>query len=572
MAMIVGIDLGTTNSLVALWREGEAQVVPNALGEALTPSVVGLDDSGEVLVGRAARERLLTHPDQTAALFKRYMGTERQVRLGKRDFRPEELSALVLTSLKDDAEAWLGSPVTEAVISVPAYFSDAQRKSTRAAGTMAGLKVERLINEPTAAALAYGLHHRETESKFLVFDLGGGTFDVSVLELFEGIMEVRASTGDNFLGGEDFVEQLVQGFIEAVGKPAGLAQDGLTGRLGAALRREAELAKRHLSERKAAEMRVRWQDRELTWALDEADFAVCAQDLMARLAAPVERALRDAQIDPKELDEVLLIGGATRMPTVRKLVARLFGRLPSSHLDPDRAVALGAAVQAGLKARDAALDEVVVTDVCPYTLGVEVGRQIGEEQVQEGLYLPLIERNTTIPASRVRQVYPLSERQKAVDVGVFQGESRNVKQNIPLGMLRVALPRGGGIDDKAVDVRFTYDIDGLLEVEAKVVATGEVKSMIVEQAPGTLSPKEIEKRMKALAKLKIHPRDQSENRALLARAERLYEERRGETRDTIDRLLSRFEQLLAGQDPERIAEGRLRLAEALDAIEGESYF
>ena len=570
--MIVGIDLGTTNSLVALWRDGEAQVVPNALGEALTPSVIGLDDSGEVLVGRAARERLLTHPEHTAALFKRYMGTERQIRLGKRDFRPEELSALVLKSLKTDAEAWLRAPVTEAVISVPAYFSDAQRKATRVAGTMAGLKVERLINEPTAAALAYGLHNREAESKFLVFDLGGGTFDVSVLELFEGIMEVRASTGDNFLGGEDFVERLVQGFIEAAGKPAGLTQDGLTGRLGAALRREAELAKRHLTERKAAEMRLPWQDRELTWSLNEADFAACSQDLMARLAAPVERALRDAQIDPKELDEVLLIGGATRMPTVRKLVARLFGRLPSSHLDPDRAVALGAAVQAGLKARDAALDEVVVTDVCPYTLGVEVGRQIGEEQVQEGLYLPLIERNTTIPASRVKQVYPLSERQKAVDVAVFQGESRNVKQNIPLGMLRVALPRGGGIDDKAVDVRFTYDIDGLLEVEARVVATGDVQSMIVERAPGTLTPKEIEKRMKALAKLKVHPRDQSENRALLARAERLYEERRGETRDSIDLLLSRFEQLLAGQDPERIAEGRLRLAEALDAIEGESYF
>ncbi|HET7866776.1 MAG TPA: Hsp70 family protein, partial [Burkholderiaceae bacterium] len=251
--MIVGIDLGTTNSLVAVWKDARAQLIPNALGEMLTPSCVSLDADGTVLVGRAARERLQTHPDQTAAVFKRYMGSNRTVRLGKREFRPEELSALILKSLKADAEAALGEPVTEAVITVPAYFSDAQRKATRAAGELAGLRVERLLNEPTAAALAYGIHLRDAERRFLVFDLGGGTFDVSILELFEGVMEVRASAGDNFLGGEDFAQALIDQFLERLGLPDSCKRDApFMQRLHA----QAEAAKRALSAQPRAPMTV----------------------------------------------------------------------------------------------------------------------------------------------------------------------------------------------------------------------------------------------------------------------------------------------------------------------------
>ena len=569
--MIVGIDLGTTNSLVAAWRDGEAQIIPNALGEALTPSVVSIDDNGEVLVGRAARERLLTHPDRTAAAFKRYMGTNREVELAGRKFRPEELSALVLKSLKADAEAALGGPVAEAVISVPAYFNDTQRKATRIAGELAGFKVERLINEPTAAALAYGLHNRDIESKFLVFDLGGGTFDVSVLELFEGIMEVRASAGDNFLGGEDFVEILTAGFMQEAGAKAGLDREKMDSAQRRQLHDQAERAKRSLTRHEPAELRLRAGDEEIAWAVDEVRFENMAAPLLKRLAGPTERALRDARFTPDELDEVLLVGGATRMPVVQSLVARMFGRLPARHLDPDQAVAMGAAVQAGLKARDAALDEVVMTDVCPYTLGVEIAQAIARDTYRDGWFLPVIERNTTIPASRVEQLSTVANNQTQMKIDIYQGESRRVKDNIKLGEISMTLPSGPA-GHESVDIRFTYDINGLLEVEATVTSTGVTKSVVIERNPGVMSPKEIAARLKALSSLKIHPRDQSENRALMARAERLYEERLGEMREYLGQMITQFEGVLARQDPVEIEDAREKIAAILDEIEGESYF
>ncbi len=520
-------------------------------------------------MGRAARERLLTHPDRTAATFKRYMGTNREIVLAGRKFRPEELSALVLKSLKADAEAASGEPVVEAMISVPAYFNDTQRKATRIAGELAGLKVERLINEPTAAALAYGLHNRNIESKFLVFDLGGGTFDVSVLELFEGIMEVRASAGDNFLGGEDFAEALTATFVQEAG--AGLDHDKLDNSQRRQLHDQAERAKRSLTRHEAAEMRLRVGDDEIAWTVDEARFESISAALLKRLAGPTERALRDAKFMPDELDEVLLVGGATRMPVVQSLVARMFGRLPARHLDPDQTVAMGAAVQAGLKARDSALDEVVMTDVCPYTLGVEVAQAIARDTYRDGWFLPVIERNTTIPASRVEQLSTLANNQTEMKVDIYQGESRRVKDNIKLGEISVKLPpRPAG--DESVDIRFTYDINGLLEVEATVTSTGLTRSVVIEQNPGVLSPKEIAARLKALSGLKIHPRDQSENRALLPRAERLYEERLGDLRDYLGQLITQFEAILARQDPGEIEDARERIAGILNEIEGEAFF
>jgi molecular chaperone HscC len=267
--MIVGIDLGTTHSLVAVWKEDGPRLIPNALGQFLTPSVVSISDTDEILVGLPARERLFTHPQHTAATFKRYMGTDHVVPLGKRSFRPEELSALVLRSLKADAEAFLGTSVSEAVITVPAYFNDRQRKATRIAGQLAGLTVERLVNEPTAAALAYGLHQRQHDSTFLVFDLGGGTFDVSILELFDGIMEVRATAGDTFLGGEDFVEALMEGFIEGVARPAGVSHTVRDSQFYRLLRLQAEKAKRDLSLAATTTLSVPWQGSELTWTVSK---------------------------------------------------------------------------------------------------------------------------------------------------------------------------------------------------------------------------------------------------------------------------------------------------------------
>jgi len=565
--MIIGIDLGTTNSLVAVWQDGQARLIENSLGEVLTPSCVSLDADGSVLVGRAAKERLETHPDRTAAVFKRYMGSDRKIRLGARTFRPEELSALILKALKADAQATLGVPVTEAIITVPAYFSDAQRKATRAAGQMAGLRVERLLNEPTAAALAYGIHQRDEESKFLVFDLGGGTFDVSILQMYDGVMEVRSSAGDNFLGGQDVVDALVEMFFRRVGLPDRLRQDiGFMQRLGA----QAEAAKRALGAQPRATMRIHDGNAEHQLELDEQALEDACKPLLLRLRAPVERALRDANLRSSELDTVVLAGGATRMPIVRRLATTMFGRFPAIDLNPDEVVALGVAVQCGLKARDAALSEVVMTDVAPYSLGIELSMRLDETTWSHGHFDPIIERNTVVPVSRVKTYYPAGPRADHVALQVYQGEARMVKDNIALGSLKVPLPQGSE-QERAVDVRFTYDINGLLQVEAKVAKTGQTYGVVIEGNPGVLNEEQIQQHLKALAELKIHPRDQLENRTLLARAERYYEQLRGDQRDWLGRQIMAFEQLLATQDARRIAPGQRTLRDVLDQLDKSTY-
>ncbi|MFS0828920.1 Hsp70 family protein [Pseudomonas phoenicis] len=560
--MIIGIDLGTTNSLVAVWNADTAQLIPNALGKLLTPSVVGLDDNGELIVGDVARERLQTHPQATTALFKRHMGSARETLVGERAYRPEELSALLLRSLKEDAERYLGEPVTEAVISVPAYFSDAQRKATRVAGQLAGLKVEKLINEPTAAALAYGLHHKE-EATFLVFDLGGGTFDVSVLELFEGVMEVRASAGDNFLGGEDFDDLLVAHVRAAAhAQPLPTATEGA---LVQRLRREAQRVRHALGQQPHTTFTVRDGGHEWSLAITQDDLARLYQPLLDRLRAPIERALRDARIKAADLDEVLLVGGTSRMPLVRRLVASLFGRFPAMQLNPDEVVAQGAAIQAALKARHASLEEVVLTDVSPYTLGIETTSSEGQRRI-DGLYLPIIERNSVVPVSREQTVYPLDEAQTVVRVRIFQGESRLVSNNIFLGELEVPVPpkkRG----EVSVQVRFTYDINGLLEAQVHIPLTGERRTLVIENNPGVLSPEEVAERLQALAALKVHPRDQQVNSLLMARLERLYQESLGDTREHVADLAKQFQYVLERQDERALREARVRLVEQLEYLE-----
>ena len=560
--MIVGIDLGTTNSLVAVWREGAPELVRNALGDTLTPSVVGLDDEGQILVGKTARERLHTHPARTAALFKRYMGSAQEVRLGERTFRPEELSALVLKSLKADVERQYGEPVTEAVISVPAYFSDAQRKATRIAGELAGLKVEKLINEPTAAALAYGLHQKDSETSFLIFDLGGGTFDVSILELYDGVMEVRASAGDNFLGGEDFDLMLMERFVALQGQQSGFPA---LEQVRQPLRREAERVRKALAQESNSEFVLRYNEQEWRQTFTQAQLAELFAPLLERLRGPIERALRDARIRVADLDEVLLVGGTTRMPLVRKLAAGLFGRFPSISLNPDEVVAQGAAVQAALKSRDAALEEVVLTDVCPYTLGIETSITFGQ-QSESGHYLPIIERNSVVPVSRVRSVQTLHDNQSKVLFRIFQGESRLVKDNIKLGELEIDVPpRKAG--EVSIDVRFTYDNNGILETDVTIPLTGANHRLVIENNPGVLNPDEIQERLKALEKLKIHPRDQQVNTHMVARLERLYQELLGDERETAGYLATQFQQILETQDERKISEVRKQIAEQLDRLE-----
>lgn len=562
--MIIGIDLGTTNSLVALWKDGAPLLIPNALGHTLTPSCVGFSDAGELLVGQAAKDRLQTHPRLTTANFKRYMGSAREVELGKQKFRPEELSSFVLRSLKADAEAFLGEPVQEAIISVPAYFSDAQRKATRAAGELAGLRVERMVNEPTAAALAYGVRDAGSERKFLVFDLGGGTFDVSILEIFEGVMEVRASAGDNFLGGEDFVDALAEDILaKAKIRPNDLTLNDLQ-----RLRDAAERLKRKLSTESSVEISLSLGGRDLTYGIDEERFASLCDPLLQRLRLPVERALRDARIRASDLYEIVLAGGATRMPIVRKLVTRMFGRFPASTLNPDEVVALGVAVQAGLKMDDAALEEIVMTDVCPYTLGIKTAQTMnGTGGIIDGFFLPIIERNTIVPASRSKDIVTVHDNQTQLSIEVYQGEARMVKDNIPLGTFSVPMPAGQPAGKAGANVRFTYDVNGLLEVEATVHGTDVKGSIIIEEHSGVLTKEEIATRLTALAGLKLHPREDARNNALLARANRMYEEALGSYREAISHAISQFDAVLAKQDPHEIASAREKFQAWLDRLE-----
>ena len=564
--MIVGIDLGTTNSLVGVWRDGAVSLIPNSLGHLLTPSAVGVSDDGSILVGLAARERLVTHPALTAATFKRYMGTDRLIFVGEKGYRPEELSALVLRSLKADAEAFLGEPVEEAIITVPAYFNDIQRKATKAAGTLAGLKVERLLTEPTAAALAYGLNADDPDELILVVDLGGGTFDVSLLHRFEGVVEVRATAGDSRLGGEDFVDAIVAAFMAGPGGAAGLptADAPIVG----ALRRQAELAKRALSNQDRTTLSVVHEGKPIEWTISRDQFDQLSEPLLARLRAPMERALRDARVDPDQLTRIILAGGASQMPSFRRLIARLFRRLPVYQVNPEEVVARGAAVRAGLAARGAGLEEMVMTDVAPFTLGIETTITHGSDVSGRvrGQFMPIIERNTVIPVSRSKIVCTIDDNQKVMALRVFQGESRLVKDNVPLGELKIKLPPGpAGKED--VDVRFTYDTSGLLEVQATTVSTGKVMTLVIEGNPGVMTPEEIAKRLTVLAKLKVHPRDDMENRAIIARAERLFEERLGDTRSRIGHSLGVLTAAIERQQPDEIDEARKALNALLDEID-----
>ena len=560
---IIGIDLGTTNSACGIWTDEGVKLIPNRLGEVLTPSVVGLDTQGELIVGRTARQRLINHSDRTVAAFKRLMGTDHKIKLGRQAFTATELSSLVLRSLKDDAEAYLGEAVTEAVISVPAYFNDNQRHATKQAAELAGLKVERLINEPTAAAIAYGLHEKQ-EGLFLILDLGGGTFDVSLLEFFDGIMEVHASAGDNFLGGEDFVDAMVDDVL----REHALRRDDLKPQLLQQLYLQMEGAKRKLGPADQT-LSLDLGSKTVEHVVTSDWFTQVSTPLLLRAKHPIERALRDSSTHPSKIDDVVLVGGSTRLAIFRSTVGKMFGRLPSCHLDPDTVVAMGAAIQAGLMMRNEALDDVVLTDVCPYTLGTGV---INRDNSKLGDYfMPIIERNCVVPVSIARQVCTAYDDQTELTIKVYQGENRYVEKNVFLGELNVRVPKGQR-GEQAVDIRYSYDMNGLLEVDVTVESTGQVHSHLIEHAPGALSDEQKQAAREKLAALKFHPRDGEDNRALIARAERLYESSLGDRREYIADVMKRFEKVLDDQNPADIARIQKQVKEALDSLESEDWF
>lgn len=567
MTPIIGIDLGTTNSAVAHMTADGPRLIPNALGAPLTPSVVGLDEEGRVLVGAAAKELRVIRPERTASLFKRHMGTDWVATVAGREFTPEELSGLVLRSLKADADAHFGQEVTRAVITVPAYFNDRQRQATITAGKIAGLSVERILNEPTAAAIAYGFHESRQEKTFLILDLGGGTFDVSVVDVFDGALEVRASSGESVLGGEDFTRTLASRVLERTGAKFERAEMDAPLQV-ARLIQLAEAAKVRLSREEQTTIRVPSKAGELAADSPEVpvargQFEEWIAHILGRIELPIRRVLGDAKLAREDLDEVILVGGATRTPLVVERVTRFLGKTPLCRLNPDEVVALGAAVQAGLFARHEGLEDLVVTDVAPFTLGVEVSKRFGLNH-QGGYFLPIIGRNTTIPVSRSQRLSTLAPNQTFIDLKIFQGESRKVEGNLLLGTLNVVgIPRGPA--GQEVDVRFTYDLNGVLEVEATVVATKrKVATVITRHAKGGMSPGEIRAAVEAMQQLKTHPREEAENRFLVRRAERLYQELPDVLRHELGMLLDGFEHALEVQDPLAIGANRAALRAFLD--------
>jgi molecular chaperone HscC len=570
MAPIIGIDLGTTNSLVAYLSDAGPVIIPNALGERLTPSIVGVDDDGTLLVGAAARELQVVKPNQCAALFKRHMGSDWSAELGKRKFSAEELSSLVLRALKRDAEAYFKEPLTRAVITVPAYFNNRQRQATIRAGELAELHVERILNEPTAASLAYGFHGIADEKTLLVFDLGGGTFDVSLVDMFDGVLEVRASSGECFLGGEDFTRAMAARLLETrkiMYERAELEKPLMVSRLI----RQCELAKRQLSAAETTTVRLPSDDGGL--AADAPEVTVTRSDVdswtrhyLARMELPLRRVLGDARLNWNDIDEVILVGGATRMPSVVEMVRQISGQAPQCRHNPDEVVALGAAVQAGLQGQSKAVEDLVVTDVAPFTLGVETVRDFGAE-FRDGYFTPIIFRNTTIPVSRVERVFTIRPNQTVVKVKIYQGEARRVADNIELGEFEVRTVPAAPAGKEAVDIRFTYDLNGVLEVEATVVSTGAKYTHVVTRHAAALSPRQLAAAVEALQKLKTDPRDLEVNRLLLRRAERLYEELPMDARTILGSLLDGFEQALSMSDAATIERHREALANFLDEFD-----
>jgi len=568
MTHMIGIDLGTSNSLCALFENGQPKLIPNSLGSVLTPSVISVSEDNHVLVGAAAKEMRITQPDRCAWVFKRLMGTEQSIKIGAHTFTAPEMSSLVLQSLKEDAEAYLGEPVQDAIITVPAYFNDHQRNATKLAGELAGLNVRRIINEPTAAALTYGFHDRAADKKLIVIDLGGGTFDVTAMEVFEGTLEIISTAGESMLGGEDFTDRILAWALTSQKLQLEIAEMKMP-LLVARLKQECEAAKHAISSETEVKIRVPDEQGEINddspvLTFTQEDFQKLTEPLIKRLSRPIARAVRDSRMAPEEFTDVILVGGATRMEVVRSFISSFFGTEPLCSYNPDEVVALGAAVQAALIQDDQAVDDMVMTDICPFTLGTEVMKEFGQRRV-DGYYLPVIHRNTTIPVSREEIVCTVEPNQRYVSVGVYQGESRKVKDNLFLGKLEVkGIPPGPA--GKQVHLRFTYDLNGILEVEAYVPETGKKSTLILTQHAKLSSNQDIKLAVRKLQALKFYPRDDVRNQHLVSFAERVIGEISPFQRNGLESVIDQFEQSMASGDREWFQAAREGLLTSLAAL------
>ena len=504
MGKIIGIDLGTTNSCVAVMEGGQPTVIANTEGARTTPSVVAFTKTGERLVGEPAKRQAVTNADRTISSIKREMGTDYRVTIDEKKYSPQEISAMILQKLKKDAEGYLGETVSEAVITVPAYFNDAQRQATKDAGKIAGLDVKRIINEPTAAALAYGLDN-EKEQKIMVYDLGGGTFDVSVIEIGDGVIEVLSTAGNNRLGGDDFDQKVTDWMIEEFKKAEGvdLSNDKMALQR---LKEAAEKAKKELSSATTTNINLPFitataeGPKHFDMNLTRAKFDELTHDLVEKTAEPVRRALSDAGITASELGQVLLVGGSTRIPAVQDKVKQLTGKEPSKNLNPDECVALGASVQGGKLAGDAGAGDILLLDVTPLSLSIET---------MGGIATRLIERNTTIPTKKSQIFSTAADNQTAVDINVVQGERQFAKDNKSLGQFRLdgIPPARRGVP--RIEVTFDIDANGIVNVSAKDLGTGKEQHITIT-AGSNMSDSEIDKAVKEAAEFEAQDKKRKE--------------------------------------------------------------
>ena len=504
MGKIIGIDLGTTNSCVAVMEGGEPTVIANAEGFRTTPSVVAFKKDGQRLVGDNAKRQAVTNAEGTVSSIKRHMGTDYKVTIDGKSYTPQAISAMILQKLKADAEAYLGEKVTEAVITVPAYFNDAQRQATKDAGKIAGLDVKRIINEPTAAALAYGLDN-ENEQKIMVYDLGGGTFDVSVIEIGDGVIEVLATSGDNRLGGDDFDKKIMDYMVADFKGKTGidLSNDKMAMER---VKAEAEDAKKKLSSATQVEISIPFitaneqGPQHLNMTLTKAKFDELTRDLVERTAVPVQNALKDAGITAAELSKVLLVGGSTRIPAVQDNVKQLTGHEPSKKMNPDECVALGASIQGGKLAGDAGAGEILLLDVTPLSLSIET---------MGGIATRLIERNTTIPTKKSQIFSTAADNQTAVDINVVQGERQFARDNKSLGQFRLdgIPPARRGVPQ--IEVTFDIDANGIVNVSAKDLGTGKEQHITIT-AGSNMSDEDIDKAVKEAAEYEAQDKKRKE--------------------------------------------------------------
>lgn len=493
---IVGIDLGTSTSEIAFVNEGKAIVIPNNKGNIITPSAVLIDDNDIVTVGADAVEQLILRPEDTVIEIKRKMGSKEKVYLGGKEFTPEEISSFILKYLKDCAEKFLGEDVNRAVITVPAYFTDEQRRATVEAGKLAGLKVERIINEPTAAALAYGIDHMEDNSFVLVYDLGGGTLDVTVLEMFDGILEVKASSGNNTLGGKDFDQRIMDELIEHLKNQYDIDLS-FDLRALAMIKKEAEKAKIALSSDNSFDIVIPFiaekngEPINLNYTLTRDKFEALIYDLIESTRLPVARALKDAGLKAEDMEIILLVGGSTRIPAVKKFLTEIFKKEPESLVDPDLAVVMGAAIQSGILNDEFSSEvDILITDVCPYTLGIETLGYINGFPIDD-VYSVIIQRNTTIPVAKEELYSTVSDDQDTVEIKIYQGDNRVASRNNFLGNFLLHGIPAASAGKERIKVKFMYDINGILQVEAEIMSTNERAGITIETT-GVSMKKEID--------------------------------------------------------------------------------